>query len=220
MKSKLLLGSILALLGLNSILTLSYVHSSLQEAKTLIKQVQVQQKETQAKLNQELNEVRSRLVNLEAKVNHCETKPKPSVLNKLESFIKRVNPKLPSNQVSLIAKSLVESSKEFNVPLSILIAIAWQESHFNPYACSNYGCIGIMQVNPKVWSETLNIPESVLVYPDVNIKVGAYILRYYYNQTGSWKEAIRRYYGISPYAKIYHEKVSKKISLVKTQLFM
>jgi len=218
MKSKLLLGSILTLLGLNSILTLSYVHSSLQETKTLIKQVQVQQKETQAKLNQELNEVRNRLVNLEVKVNHCETKPKPSVLNKLESFIKGVNPSLPSNQINLIAKSLVESSKEFNVPLSILIAVAWQESHFNPYACSSYGCIGIMQVNPKVWSEALNIPESLLIYPDVNIRVGAYILRYYYNQTGSWRKAIRRYYGISPYAKIYHEKVSEKISLVKSKV--
>jgi len=220
MKSKLLVGSILTLLGLNSILTLSYVHSSLQETKTLIKQIQSQQKETQAKLSQELNEVRSRLVNLEAKVNHCETKPKPSILNKLESFIKRVNLSLPPNQVSLVAKSLVESSKEFNIPLSILIAVAWQESHFNPYACSNYGCIGIMQVNPEVWSEMLNIPESILIYPDVNIRVGAYILRYYYNLTGSWKEAIKRYYGISPYARVYHQKVSKKINLVKTQLLM
>jgi soluble lytic murein transglycosylase len=39
-------------------------------------------------------------------------------------------------------------SRTTNVPLSLVVAIAWTESHFNPKSISSAGALGIMQVKP------------------------------------------------------------------------
>jgi hypothetical protein len=118
-----------------------------------------------------------------------------------------------NNQVNYMSRAFLNASKIYNVPISILLAVAWQESHFNPFVKSKAGCIGIMQVNPKVWN--FGIEPKLLYLPDFNIYAGAYILNYYYQQTKSWNEAIYRYYGISDFGKKYLTNVLNRKSKVE-----
>lgn len=82
----------------------------------------------------------------------------------------------------------------------LLIAVASRESSFSPTAISNKGAIGLNQVMPSVWVRELKkegiIKERKDLFDyDKNLLASNYILTKYYNSTGSWRKALRKYVG-------------------------
>jgi len=164
-------------------------------------------------LSNKIDKISSSIEDVKKQVNYLikqENKTK-----KLSLFIKEVNPYLPNHLVKVISKTIIQSSNKYSVPVEVILAVAWQESHFKVNVVSSAGCIGIMQINPEVWTKKLNIPEEVLWYPQINIEVGTYILRYYYEKEGSWEKAIERYYGKDWFGKKYRKMVLRKIRKVR-----
>ena len=108
-------------------------------------------------------------------------------------------------------------------PLLILAVMAI-ESRYNPVAESVMGAKGLMQVIPKYHQEKLldHGGEPALLEPEVNIQVGAQILREYQRRFGDTEAALQMYAGAfdeptSAYAtKVFAEKARLE-ALLKTR---
>jgi len=208
---------ILALFLLNVDLVYYTYRHTIQEQQKCISEIQTSIKE----LKQQIQSVKSQIKEQNKKLNQIELQQKQLetrfniILKKTKKFIRSTNPSLSENEVDLYAKVFIRCSLQYRIPLHILLAVAYQESHFKPYA-QNGRCYGMMQVNLDVWSKKFSLPEWLLKDPVRNIEAGAYILRYYYDKTGSWKQALIRYYGLSPFAvKIYAPSVIRKSQKLK-----
>ena len=83
-------------------------------------------------------------------------------------------------------------------PLLILAVMAI-ESRYNPVAESSVGAKGLMQVMPKYHLDKLldHGGEEALLNPEVNIMVGARILREYQRRLGGTEAALQMYAGAS-----------------------
>ncbi len=86
---------------------------------------------------------------------------------------------------------------ESKVDPLLILAVMAVESRYNPVAESNMGAKGLMQVIPKFHAEKLveHGGESALLDPDVNIQVGAQILREYLRRVGEIETALQMYAG-------------------------
>jgi len=99
------------------------------------------------------------------------------------------------------------------------------ESRYNPVAESVMGARGLMQVIPKYHPEKLELHggEQALLEPEVNIVVGAQILREYTRRFGDLEAALQMYNGAldeptSAYAnKVFAEKARLEALKVKTR---
>jgi soluble lytic murein transglycosylase-like protein len=89
------------------------------------------------------------------------------------------------------------AGSEFSVDPLLILAVAAVESRYNPVAESVYGAKGLMQVIPKYHLEKLldHGGEDALLDPDVNINVGAQILREYQRRFGDTESALQMYAG-------------------------
>jgi len=86
---------------------------------------------------------------------------------------------------------------EWKVDPLLILAVVAVESRYNPVAESNMGAKGLMQVIPKFHPEKLagHGGESALLDPQVNIQVGAQILREYMRRYGETETALQMYAG-------------------------
>lgn len=86
---------------------------------------------------------------------------------------------------------------ESKVDPLLILAVMAVESRYNPVAESNMGAKGLMQVIAKFHPEKLaeHGGESALLDPDVNIQVGAQILREYLRRVGETETALQMYAG-------------------------
>lgn len=88
---------------------------------------------------------------------------------------------------------------EHRVDPLLILAVAAVESKFNPIAESVFGAKGLMQVIPKFHHEKLaeHGGADALLDPEVNIRVGAQILREYLRMHGDTEAALQMYAGAS-----------------------
>ncbi|HZQ71324.1 MAG TPA: transglycosylase SLT domain-containing protein [Burkholderiales bacterium] len=86
---------------------------------------------------------------------------------------------------------------EYSVDPLLILAVMAVESRYNPVAESVTGAKGLMQVIPKFHLEKLldHGGEEALLDPDVNITVGAQILREYQRRFGDTETALQMYAG-------------------------
>lgn len=114
------------------------------------------------------------------------------------------------------AVSFVHYSNKYEVPLTLSVAVANAESHFNPDARSSYGAIGVMQVVWRIHTNLLrahNIhSEKELHDPEKGIAAGTMLLSRYLKAYGSTQRALGRYYG-GPLEK-YWPKIARNIDRV------
>ncbi|HEY6821527.1 MAG TPA: transglycosylase SLT domain-containing protein [Burkholderiales bacterium] len=105
----------------------------------------------------------------------------------------RVSDQAVAGFVSAAYRAGAENSVD---PLLIL-AVAAIESRYNPVAESVTGAKGLMQVIPKFHLEKLldHGGEHALLDPEVNIAVGAQILREYQRRFGDTETALQMYAG-------------------------
>jgi soluble lytic murein transglycosylase-like protein len=90
-----------------------------------------------------------------------------------------------------------QAGGEWKVDPLLILAVMAVESRYNPVAESNMGAKGLMQVIPKFHADKLveHGGESALLDPQVNIQVGAQILREYLRRFGETETALQMYAG-------------------------
>jgi soluble lytic murein transglycosylase-like protein len=89
------------------------------------------------------------------------------------------------------------AGEEFSVDPLLILAVMAIESRYNPVAESSMGARGLMQIIPKYHQEKLleHGGEFALLDPEVNIQVGARILREYMRRFGETETALQMYAG-------------------------
>ena len=117
------------------------------------------------------------------------------------------------------------AGEQYRVDPLLILAVMAIESRYNPVAESVMGARGLMQVIPKYHPEKL-VPhggEEALLEPEVNIHVGAQILREYYRRFGDLETALQMYAGAldeptSQYAtKVFAEKARLDLLRLKSK---
>jgi soluble lytic murein transglycosylase-like protein len=88
------------------------------------------------------------------------------------------------------------ASRETGLPLSLLSAVAWEESRMNPNAVSGAGARGLLQIMPGT-ARALAIRENS---PGTNIRAGARYLRQLINRFGGELELALAAYNAGPSA--------------------
>ena len=89
------------------------------------------------------------------------------------------------------------AGKQHSVDPVLILSVMAIESRYNPVAESTMGAKGLMQVIPRFHLEKLldHGGEEALLDPEVNIHVGAQILREYYRRFGDQEMALQMYAG-------------------------
>jgi soluble lytic murein transglycosylase-like protein len=89
------------------------------------------------------------------------------------------------------------AGEQYSVDPLLILAVMAVESRYNPVAESTVGAKGLMQVIPKFHLEKLmdHGGEHALLEPEVNIQVGARILREYQRRFGDTETALQMYGG-------------------------
>jgi soluble lytic murein transglycosylase-like protein len=93
--------------------------------------------------------------------------------------------------------SAYRSGLAYSVDPLLILAVMAIESSYNPKAESHMGARGLMQIIPRWHPEKLEEHggESALLDPEVNIQVGARILREYMARAGEMQVALQMYNG-------------------------
>ena len=88
-------------------------------------------------------------------------------------------------------------AKEVNIDPVLLLAVISIESNFNPNTKSHAGAEGLMQVMTSVHKDKYALygGTTEAVKPEVNIRVGAYILKYLIATAGSLRNGLKYYVG-------------------------
>lgn len=96
------------------------------------------------------------------------------------------------------------------LPPEIVLALVDVESNFNRWALSSVGAQGYMQVMP-FWLDEVGRPHDNLFRPEINLRMGCTILRYYLDKEhGNLLKALARYNG-SIGRTTYTDKVFKAL---------
>jgi len=83
-----------------------------------------------------------------------------------------------------VAEIVYEKSSKYGFSPYLVMAVIQVESNFEPYAVSNAGAYGLMQVNYSVWKDALAIDYSRIFHKEYNIELGLQILKRYYDKSG------------------------------------
>jgi soluble lytic murein transglycosylase-like protein len=109
------------------------------------------------------------------------------------------------------------AGEEQKVDPLLILAVMAIESRYNPVAESVMGAKGLMQVIPKFHLDKLldHGGEHALLVPEVNIQVGAQILREYYRRLGDVEASLQMYAGAfdEPTAQYANKVLAEKARL-------
>jgi soluble lytic murein transglycosylase-like protein len=99
--------------------------------------------------------------------------------------------------VSGFVATAYRAGAQHSVDPLLILAVMAIESRYNPVAESVMGAKGLMQVIPKYHLDKLmdHGGEQALLDPEVNIAVGAQILREYYRRFGDLETSLQMYAG-------------------------
>ncbi|MEO7403790.1 MAG: transglycosylase SLT domain-containing protein, partial [Burkholderiales bacterium] len=109
-----------------------------------------------------------------------------------------------------LVSAAYRAARTMNVDPLLLVAVMAIESRFNPIAESDMGAKGLMQVIPRYHLDKLaeHGGEPTVLDPEVNIRVGAQILKEYIVRAGGVEAGLQWYNGASTdLTRQYAEKV-------------
>ncbi len=122
--------------------------------------------------------------------------------------------RIADNAAAHFVSIAYRAAEQHRLDALLVLAVMAIESRYNPVAESVMGAKGLMQVIPKYHQEKLfeHGGDHALLEPEVNIQVGAQILREYQRRFGDTETALQMYAGAldeptSQYAnKVFAEK--------------
>ena len=105
--------------------------------------------------------------------------------------------KLERAKIEEYVSNTILIAKEVNIDPVLLLAVISVESNFNPNTKSHAGAEGLMQVMTSVHKDKYALYGGTTdaVKPEVNIRVGAYILKYLIATAGSLRNGLKYYVG-------------------------
>ena len=105
--------------------------------------------------------------------------------------------KLDRSKIEEYVSNTILIAKEVNIDPVLLLAVISVESNFNPNTKSHAGAEGLMQVMTSVHKDKYALygGATEAVKPEVNIRVGAYILKYLIATAGSLRNGLKYYVG-------------------------
>jgi len=105
--------------------------------------------------------------------------------------------KLDRAKIEEYVSNTILIAKEVNIDPLLLLAVISVESNFNPNTKSHAGAEGLMQVMTSVHKDKYDLygGTTEAVKPEVNIRVGAYILKYLIATAGSLRNGLKYYVG-------------------------
>lgn len=105
--------------------------------------------------------------------------------------------KLDRRKIEEYVSNTVLIAKEVNIDPVLLLAVISVESNFNPHSKSQAGAEGLMQVMTAIHSDKYALygGPTDAVKPEVNIRVGAYILKHLIATGGSLRNGLKYYVG-------------------------
>lgn len=126
---------------------------------------------------------------------------------------------LGSTPSPAVSTALQNASLSSGVPLSLLQALAQQESSFNPSAVSSKGAQGLLQLMPATGA---SLGVSSPFDPNQNASAGAQYLKSLYDQYGDWNTALIAYnegpgnlasQGVFPSSQTYADTILQNANL-------
>lgn len=105
--------------------------------------------------------------------------------------------KLDRAKIEEYVSNTVLIAKEVNIDPILLLAVISVESNFNPLTKSHAGAEGLMQVMTAIHKDKYALYGGAndAIKPEVNIRVGAYILKYLIATSGSLRNGLKYYVG-------------------------
>jgi len=113
-------------------------------------------------------------------------------------LILELRPQLDPSIAKEINTAIIKYSREFRLPPTFVLHLMKRESNFDTLARSKAGAVGLMQVMPKAHKDKMKkigITNGDLYHIDNNVRLGCWILREYFNKTGSIEKALKKYVG-------------------------
>jgi soluble lytic murein transglycosylase-like protein len=104
---------------------------------------------------------------------------------------------LDRSKIEEYVSNTILIAKEVNIDPVLLLAVISVESNFNPNTKSHAGAEGLMQVMTSVHRDKYALYGGTqeAVKPEINIRVGAYILKYLIATAGSLRNGLKFYVG-------------------------
>ena len=99
------------------------------------------------------------------------------------------------------------SAQRYSLSARLVAATIVAESSCQPTVVSKDGAIGLMQVDRHTWKQ---YTRAELMQPDRNVDIGTHILAANIRRTGSTREGLRQYFGVTPgsnQADLYADKI-------------
>jgi soluble lytic murein transglycosylase-like protein len=115
--------------------------------------------------------------------------PGTAIASSKPSVIEKTMPSLRCPLPARFRSAFEYASNQSGVPLSLLAAVAQEESNFEPNAVSHAGALGLLQVLPSTAREL----EIKLDSPSANVLAGARYLRRMLDRFGSLELALAAY---------------------------
>ena len=116
------------------------------------------------------------------------------VSDALENYYRGISP----TERKKIAKTIISVSEKYSLQPELILAVIKTESAFKPYAISNKGACGLMQVLPSTADEIaeelrIKLKDDQLFDPIINIILGSYYLNKLADQFGDFEVALTAY---------------------------
>jgi hypothetical protein len=114
------------------------------------------------------------------------------------SLIMGLRPQLDPSIAEEINVAIIKYSREYRLPPTFVLHLMKRESNFDVLADSKAGAVGLMQVMPKAHKDKMKkigITNGDLYHIDNNVRLGCWILREYFDKTGTIEKALKRYVG-------------------------
>jgi soluble lytic murein transglycosylase-like protein len=114
----------------------------------------------------------------------------------LTDMSNRLKRRIPDAEYRLeLLKAIHAESVRAGLEPELVLSVIQVESNFERFAISPVGARGLMQIMP-FWIKELGHPDDNLFIPEVNLRYGTTILKYYIGiEKGSTTRALARYNG-------------------------
>jgi soluble lytic murein transglycosylase-like protein len=112
------------------------------------------------------------------------------VTDPLAKAIMKLQPKHNGEIATIIAREITSAAKDTRFDPELILGLIMVESNISPFALSDKGAVGLMQVRYKTWKEETQLKDNgvdarhKLFWIDANIKCGTAILKKYYDESG------------------------------------